>query len=142
MEDLLLKWMICLTKYPKIFESVLLSSLYMAKCRNPDCNRKADREGWLCKKCYAEEQEGKEVGQNEVWLEAIKKAKKEHVIFIAYFFAVCILFVSYGGFVDKAATASHWYGGLYTAALILAIIVPALLIGLQLLNEREMIKKQ
>ena len=78
----------------------------MAKCKNSECNNIAQEEDGLCRKCYAKEQEGKEIGQNEVWIEAIKKAKKEHVIFIAYLFAVCTIIGLYGGFIGKVNTAS------------------------------------
>ena len=82
----------------------------------------------------------KEVSGAEVWLEAIKKAKKEHVIFIAYLFGLVGMLASYGGFLSQVAEVSSWYGGFFTAALILAILLPAGLIAFQLWNEREMIK--
>lgn len=111
----------------------------MYKCRNPFCNRNTEKEGWLCKTCYAKSKEEKEVNVFDILLTTAKRSKREHVIFIAYITEILGLSISYGMMIGDVNGISIWYGGFYTLALILGITVPGLLIWHQLNNEKKMI---
>lgn len=70
----------------------------------------------------------REPTQYDVWRDIVRKAKQEHIIFIAYFFELAVITVSFGVLVQNLTGMWLFYGIVYSIGYLGAIFTPGLLI--------------
>ncbi len=74
------------------------------------------------------ERKDREPTQYDVWKDIIKKAKKEHIVLIAYFFELTIVVVASIVSIQNLNNVSLFYGVVFSIGFLGAIFIPRLLI--------------